>query len=49
VICLHTPRVLLLGGGTISPSSWNYMGLMMLGRQKYTQQNNKCLSQVPLS
>jgi len=24
------------------------MGLMMLGRQKYIQQNHKCLSPVPL-
>ena len=31
---------ILLGGGTISLSCSIYMGLMMLGRQKYTQQNH---------
>jgi len=42
------PAVFWLGGGTISFSSSIYMGLMMLGRQNYRQQNNQCLSQVPL-
>ena len=37
---LRTPRVLWQDGGTISPSYWMYMGLRMLGRQKYTQQNH---------
>jgi len=34
------PTVLWLGGGTISPSYSMCMGLRMLGRQKYTQQNH---------
>jgi len=45
---LQTPTVLWLGGGTISPSSSTCIGLRMLGRQKYTQQNDLYLSQVPL-
>ena len=36
----HTPTVLWLGGGTISPSYSTCMGLRILGRQKYTQQNH---------
>jgi hypothetical protein len=32
--------VLWLGEGTISPSYWMYMGLMVLGRWIYTQQNH---------
>ena len=31
---------ILEGGGTISPSYRMYSGLMMLHRQKYTQQNH---------
>jgi len=37
---LQNPAVLWLGGGTISPSYSTCMGLRMLGRQKYTQQNH---------
>ena len=37
---LQTPTVLWLSGGTISPSYSTCMGLRMLGRQKYTQQNH---------
>ena len=37
VIWLQASRVHWLGGGTISFSCWMYMGLMMLGRQKYIQ------------
>ena len=37
---LQTPTVLWLGGGIISPSYSTCMGLRMLGRQKYTQQNH---------
>ena len=40
VTWLHTPTVLWLGGGTVSPSYSMCMGLRMLGRQKYTQQNH---------
>jgi hypothetical protein len=40
VICLQTPTEFWLGEGTISPSSWMYMRLIMLGRQEYTQQNH---------
>jgi len=47
VIWLQNPTVFWLGGGTISVSYWMYMGKMMLGRQKYTQQNHLCLSWVP--
>jgi hypothetical protein len=47
-IYVYTPTVLWLGGGTISPSYWMYMGLLTLGRQKYTQQCHKCLSHVSL-
>ena len=36
----QTPTVLWLGGGNISPSYSMCMGLMMLGRQKYTQQDH---------
>ena len=32
--------VLWQSGGTVTPSYWIYMGLKMLGRQKYTQQNH---------
>ena len=35
----QTPTVLRLGGGNISPCYSTCMGLMMLGGQKYTQQN----------
>jgi len=34
------PTVLWLGGGIISPSYSTCIGLRMLGRQKYTQQNH---------
>jgi len=34
------PTVLWLGGGNISPTYSMCMGLRMLGRQKYTQQNH---------
>ena len=37
---LQTPTVLWLGGGNISSSYSTCMGLRMLGRQKYTQQNH---------
>jgi len=47
VIWLHTPTVFCLGGGTISLSYWVDMGLMMLGKHKYIQQNHWCLSRVP--
>jgi len=40
VTWFQTPTVLLLVEGTISPSYSTCMGLRMLGRQKYTQQNN---------
>jgi hypothetical protein len=48
VVWLQTPTVFWVGGWTISLSYSRYMGLVMLGRHKYTQQNHKCLSQVPL-
>ena len=35
VIWLQIPTLSWLGGGTISLSCWIYMGLIMLGRQKY--------------
>jgi len=38
VIWLQTATVFSLGGGRISLSCSLYMGLVMLGRQKYTQQ-----------
>jgi len=38
-IWLQTSTVFWLGGGTISLSYLMYMGLMMLGRQKYIQQS----------
>jgi hypothetical protein len=41
--------VFWLGRVTICATYWMYMGLVMLHRQKYTQQNHQCLSQVPLS
>ena len=44
--CLQTPTVFWLG--TISVSYWMYMELMMLGRQKYTQQNHWCVNRVPM-
>ena len=37
VIWLQTSTVFWLGGGTISLSCGIYMGLMMLGREKYPQ------------
>ena len=40
VMWLQTPTVLRLDGGNIFHSKWMYMGLMMLGRQKYMQQNH---------
>jgi len=49
MICLQTPTVFWIGGGTISLKCAMYMGLVMLGRHKYTQQNQQCLSQVFLS
>ena len=48
VICLQTPTVFWLSGGSISPSYRMYMGLVMLGTLKYTQQNRQRLIQVPL-
>ena len=39
---------IVVGGGTISPSYSMCMGLRMLGRQKYTQQNHWYLSQMLL-
>jgi len=36
----QTPTVFWLGGGNISLSCSMYMGLVMLGRQKYIQQNH---------
>jgi len=36
----QTPTVFLQGGGTIFLSFFIYMGLMMLGRQKYTHQKH---------
>ena len=49
VIWLQNPTVFWLGGGTISPTHGMYLGLMMFGREKYTQRNHWYLSQVPLS
>jgi len=49
VIWLQTPKVFWLGGVIFSLSYWLYMGLMMLGRQKYIRQNHWCVSRVPLS
>jgi len=40
VIRLQTGTVLWLGEGAVSLSCSVYMGLMMLGRQKYAQQNH---------
>jgi len=40
VIWLQTPTVFWLSGGTISLSYRISMGLMMLGRHKYKQQNH---------
>jgi len=40
VIWLQTPTAFWLGGGIISLSCRMYMGLMMLCRQKYIQQNH---------
>jgi len=48
MIWLQTPTVVRLGGGIISLSYCIYMGLVKLGRQKYTQQNHQCLCHVPL-
>ena len=36
IIWLQTPRALWRGGENISPRYWNYMGLVMLVRQKNT-------------
>jgi len=46
MIWLQTPTVFWLGGGTISLSCWIYMGLMILGRQKYIQHSH-CLCRIP--
>ena len=40
VIRLQTPTLFWLGGENISLSCSVYVGLMMSGRQKYTQQNH---------
>jgi len=40
VICLQTPTVFRPGGRNFSFSYWMYMGLMMLGRLKYREQNH---------
>ena len=48
LIWLQTPIIFWPGGGTIFHSYWIYMDLMILGRQKYTQQNHQCLSKVSL-
>jgi len=40
VIWLQTLTVFVLGGGTNSLSRSMYMGLGMLGRQKYIPQNH---------
>jgi len=45
-ISLQTPTVLWQGGGNITLSYSMYMGLMMLGREKLTQQKHWCLRQV---
>jgi hypothetical protein len=39
VIWLQTATVFSLGGGNVSLSCSMYMGLVMLGRHKYTQLN----------
>jgi hypothetical protein len=49
VILLKTPTVFWLGGGNISLSCSMYMGLIMLDRQKYTQQNHQCQRRVTFS
>jgi len=36
VYFFYSDPVFRLGGGTVSPSCWTYLGLMILGRQKYT-------------
>ena len=36
VIWLQTPTVFWLSGGTIAPTYWMYIILMLLGRQEYT-------------
>jgi hypothetical protein len=43
-----SPTVFWLGGGTISLSCSMYMRLMIIGTEKYIQQNQQCLSRVPL-
>jgi len=48
VVWLHTATVFWLGGEIISLSCSMYMGLMILGRYKYIQQNHQCLIRVPL-
>jgi len=40
VFWLQTPIMFWLGGGTIPLSCSVYVGLVMLGGQKYTQHNN---------
>jgi hypothetical protein len=40
VTWFQTPTVLWVDGGIISPSCSTCMGLRMLGRQKYTEQNH---------
>jgi len=40
LIWLQNSTVFCVGGGNISPRYRMYMGLMMLGRQKYKQQNH---------
>ena len=48
VIWLQTVTLFCLGGGIISLSCWMCLRLVILGRQKYTQQNHSCLSWVSL-
>ena len=43
-----SPTVFWLGAGTIYLNCSKYMRLMMLGRQKYIQQDHSCLSRVTL-
>jgi hypothetical protein len=47
MVSLQTATVFWLGRGTISLSCRLYVGLMMLGRQKWIQENYKCLNRVP--
>jgi hypothetical protein len=39
-VWLQAPTIFWLGGGTVALSCSRYMGLVMLGRQKYIQQNH---------